>query len=98
MPGVPPWVSPPAPPDFGRSVNPISTMGGRLCPPNNTGTLDFQTFLRPCLTMHSSPDLQQKSQIFVQMRQKGRQSLKIDRSEVTDLLIGTLTFLAKKAT
>ena len=27
-----------APPDFGRSVNPISTMRGRLCPPNNTGT------------------------------------------------------------
>ena len=25
-----------APPDFGRSVNPISTKGGRLCPPNNT--------------------------------------------------------------
>ena len=30
-----------APPDFGRSVNPISTMGGRLCPPNNTGTPGF---------------------------------------------------------
>ena len=26
-----------APPDFDRSVNPISTKGGRLCPPNNTG-------------------------------------------------------------
>ena len=23
-----------APPDFGRSVNPISTRGDRLCPPN----------------------------------------------------------------
>ena len=30
-----------APPDFGRSVNPISTKGGRLCPPNNTGTPEF---------------------------------------------------------
>ena len=30
-----------APPDFGRSVNPISTKGGRLCPPNNTGTTGF---------------------------------------------------------
>ena len=30
-----------APPDFGRSVNPISTKGGRLCPPNNTGTPGF---------------------------------------------------------
>ena len=30
-----------APPDFGRSVNPISTRGGRLCPPNNTGILRF---------------------------------------------------------
>ena len=29
------------PPDFGRSVNPISTKGGRLCPPNNTGTPGF---------------------------------------------------------
>ena len=29
------------PPDFGRSVNPISTRGGRLCPPNNTGTPRF---------------------------------------------------------
>merc|ERR1739844_555359 len=27
-----------APPDFGRSVNPISTRGSRLCPTNNTGT------------------------------------------------------------
>ena len=25
-------------PDFGRSVNPISTTKGRLCPANNTGT------------------------------------------------------------
>ena len=31
-----------APPDFGRSVNPISTgAGGRLCLPNNTGTPGF---------------------------------------------------------
>ena len=30
-----------APPDFGRSVNPISTEGDRLCPPNNTGTSGF---------------------------------------------------------
>ena len=30
-----------APPDFGRSVNPISTRWGRLCPPNNTGTPGF---------------------------------------------------------
>ena len=27
--------------DFGRSVNPISTKGDRLCPPNNTGTPGF---------------------------------------------------------
>ena len=27
-----------APPDFGRTVNPISTKGGRLCTPNNTDT------------------------------------------------------------
>ena len=30
-----------APPDFGRSVNPISTKGGRLCPSNNAGTPGF---------------------------------------------------------
>ena len=30
-----------APPDFGRSVNPISTKGGRLCPPNDTGGPGF---------------------------------------------------------
>ena len=30
-----------APPNFGRSVNPISTKGGRLCPPYNTGTPKF---------------------------------------------------------
>jgi hypothetical protein len=28
-------------PDFGRSVNPISTRGSRLCPPYNTGTAGF---------------------------------------------------------
>ena len=27
-----------ASPDFGISVNPISTKGGRLCPPNHTDT------------------------------------------------------------
>ena len=30
-----------APPDFGRSLNPISTRGGRLSPPNSTGTSRF---------------------------------------------------------
>ena len=30
-----------APPEFGRSVNPISTRWGRLCPPNNIGTPGF---------------------------------------------------------
>ena len=30
-----------ASPDFARSVNPISTKGDRLCPPNNTGTPGF---------------------------------------------------------
>ena len=30
-----------APPEFGRWVNPISTKGGRLCQPNNTGTPGF---------------------------------------------------------
>ena len=29
------------PPDFGRSVSPISTKGGKLCPPNNTGIPRF---------------------------------------------------------
>ena len=28
-------------PDFEKSVNPISTKGGILCPPNNTGTTGF---------------------------------------------------------
>ena len=30
-----------APHDFGRSVDPISTMGGRLCLPNDSGTSGF---------------------------------------------------------
>ena len=30
-----------APPNFGRSVNPISTKGGRLCPLKNAGTPGF---------------------------------------------------------
>ena len=30
-----------APTDFGRSLNPISTRGDRLCLPNNTGTPGF---------------------------------------------------------
>ena len=30
-----------APPDLGKSVNPISTKGDRLCPPNNTGPQGF---------------------------------------------------------
>ena len=39
-----------APPDFSRSVNPISTRGGRLCPPNNAGTPGFSD-LPTALTM-----------------------------------------------
>ena len=39
-----------APQDFGRSVNPISTKGDKLCPPCNT---NFQTFLRPWLFFFS---------------------------------------------
>ena len=31
-------LSSPGVPDFGRSINPFSTKGDRLCPPNNTGT------------------------------------------------------------
>ena len=30
-----------APPDYGRSINLISTKGDRLCPPNNTDTPGF---------------------------------------------------------
>ena len=30
-----------APPDFGRSVKPTKTKGGRLFPPNNTGIPEF---------------------------------------------------------
>ena len=35
--------------DFGRSVNPISTKGGRLCPPHYyvLATQDFRTFHHP---------------------------------------------------
>ena len=33
-----------APLFFGRSGNPISTKGGILCPPNNTGTPGFSDF------------------------------------------------------
>jgi hypothetical protein len=39
--GVDPGGAGGAPPDFGRSVNPISTKGGRSCPPNNTGPPGF---------------------------------------------------------
>ena len=38
-------------PGFGRSVNPISTRGGRLCPPPHTALIDQPTlgsFLHPC--------------------------------------------------
>ena len=43
-----------APPDFGRSVNPISTKGGRLCPPNNTGTPGFSDLPTALLTLSIS--------------------------------------------
>ena len=44
-----------ATPDFGRSVNPISTKGGRLCPPNNTGTLGFSDL--PMALNHFEPTM-----------------------------------------
>ena len=34
-----------APPNFGRSANPISTKGDRLCQPNNIGTPRFSDLL-----------------------------------------------------
>ena len=43
-----------APPDFARSVNPISTKGGRLCPPNNTGTPGFSDLPTALLTLSIS--------------------------------------------
>ena len=36
------------PPDFGRSVNSISTRGTDYAHLITTGTPDFQTFRRPC--------------------------------------------------
>ena len=39
--GVPEVPTAMAPPYYEGSVNPISTKGGRLCPPNNTGTPGF---------------------------------------------------------
>ena len=36
---------------FGRSVNPISNKGGRLCPPNNTGTPGFSDL--PTALLHN---------------------------------------------
>ena len=51
----------PGVPDFGRSVNPFSTRGGgRLCPPNNTGTLRFSDLpmaLPPHTLLHSIPEI-----------------------------------------
>jgi hypothetical protein len=49
-----------AAPDFGRSVNPISTMGGRLCPPNNTGTPGFSDL--PTALFHNCEILLNKAQ------------------------------------
>ena len=40
-----------APPDFDKSVNPISTTGGRICPPNITGTPVFSD--RPTALHHT---------------------------------------------
>ena len=37
------------PPIFGSSVNPISTIGGRFCPPFTSGTPMFFTFRHHCL-------------------------------------------------
>ena len=42
-----------APSDFGRSVNPISTKGGRLYPLNNTGTPGFSA-LPTALSLYQS--------------------------------------------
>ena len=46
-----------APPNFGRSVNTVSTNGGRLCPQNNTGSPRFSAFQRlsACI-LHTCPN------------------------------------------
>ena len=48
------------PPNFKRSINPISTRGGRLCSPHYylPPPQDFQTFLRPfpqCTALQRTP-------------------------------------------
>ena len=42
-----------APPDFGRSVNPISTRGDRLCPPNHYWHPQFSDLL---MALRSNPE------------------------------------------
>jgi hypothetical protein len=41
-----------APPNFGKSVNPISTKGGSLCPLNNTGTPGFSDLPTALMVSH----------------------------------------------
>ena len=51
-----------APPDFARSVKPISTNGSRLCPRYNTGTpgfSDLPTALQSAQETHLPPDLKE---------------------------------------
>ena len=44
-----------APPDFDKSVNPISTRGADYAPASLLAPPDFQTFLRPCEAVHNFP-------------------------------------------
>ena len=50
---------PMTPPDFGRSFNPISTNGDRLCPPNNTGTPGFSDLPT---ALNETPELNERQE------------------------------------
>ena len=51
------------PPDFGKSVNPISTKGGKVSPPNNTGTSRFSDLPTPLFTATSQAKQEEKEKI-----------------------------------
>ena len=62
-----------APPNFGRSVNPISARGARLCPPNNTATSRFSDLPKALSTIDTEAN--EKEDSIVNSDEKNEQSL-----------------------
>ena len=93
------------PPDFGRSVNPISTragVGADYAHQIILAPLDFQTFLRPCIHMYNFLLINGQILAYIQIPnikckfKLGNLKEAEEQTKITGLRLPSASFLPKK--